>query len=173
MYIRLDFSDPPDEIIEREPPPSVRQPVQPSIPAILTSQSSFLSCAVATVRSDGAFKIRTLLGILYSLILTVVTELYTFSFSYIVAMLLMELTLLVALVMLSKSGVASMSGDWILQMRGILAFLHPLLPKAFEIVYLSLYAFAIVLRDLFIMIFCVVVFKSIVAIATQSWLTVT
>ena len=96
------------------------------------------------------------------------TELYALSFSYIVAMLIMELTLLVAITMVSKSDGSSMRGDWILQIKGILAFLHPLLPDIFEIIYLSLYIIAIVLRDLVIMLFSVVVFKSIIAIVVQS-----
>ena len=100
--------------------------------------------------------------------LTIVTELYALSFSYIVAMLIMELTLLVAIAMVSKSDGSSVRRDWILQIKGILAFLHPMLPDIFEIIYLSLYIIAIVLRDLVIMIFSVVVFKSITAIIVQS-----
>jgi hypothetical protein len=83
-------------------------------------------------------------------------------------MLIMELTLLVALAMASKSDGRSVRGDWMLQLKGILAFLHPLLPDIFEIIYLSLYVIAIVLRDLVIMIFSVIVVKSIMAIIVQS-----
>ena len=161
------FPDPPDEIIERVPP-SI-QPFQASNAAILPpSPPSFLCSAVATIRSDGAFKLRTLIGVFYSLILTILTEFYAISFSYVVAMLIMELTLLVALTMVSKSDGSGVRGDWILQLRGILAFLHPLLPDIFEFIYLSLYIIAIVLRDLVIMIFSIIVFKSIMAITVQS-----
>lgn len=170
IYANLYFPDPPDEIIERVPPSIYSQPgVQASNAAIFPpSQPSFLCSAVATIRSDGAFKIRTLIGVLYSLMLTIVTELYALSFSYIVAMLIMELTLLVAIAMASKSDGSSVRGDWMLQLKGILAFLHPLLPDIFEIIYLSLYVVAIVLRDLVIMIFSVIVVKSIMAIVVQS-----
>lgn len=96
------------------------------------------------------------------------TELYALSISYTVAMLVMELTLLVAITMAVKSDSNSVRGDWILQIKGILAFLHPLLPDVFEVIYLSLYIIAIILRDLVIMIFCIVVFKSITAIIVQS-----
>ena len=96
------------------------------------------------------------------------TELYALSVSYIVTTLVMELTLLVAITMVSKSDGNSVRGDWILQIKGILAFFHPLLPDIFEVIYLSLYITAIVLRDLIIVVFCVVVFKSIAAIIVQS-----
>ena len=162
------FPDPPDEIIERVLPSIYSQPVQTSSAILPSSQPSFLCSAVAMIRSDGAFKVRTLIGVLYSLILTIVTEVYSLSLSYIVATLIMELTLLVAIVMVSKSDGSSVRGDWILQIKGILVFLHPLLPDIFEMIYLSLYIIAIVLRDLVIMIFSVVVFKSIIAIIVQS-----
>ena len=157
--------DPPDEIIKRVPP-SIGQPLQSSN-AVPTSQPSFLCCAVATIKSDSAFKARTLLGVLFSLLLTIVTEIYTPSFSYIVAMLLMELTLLVAITMVSKSDANSMKGDWILQMKGFLGLLHPQLPDICEVVYLSLYIIAIVLRDLVIMIFGIIVFKLVATIIVQ------
>ena len=163
--------DPPDEIIERVRPSIYSQSVQSRhSEAIIppASQPSFLCSAVATIRSDGSFQLRTLIAVLYSLILTVVTELYALSFSYIVTMLIMEVTLLVSIAVMSKSDGSSVRGDWVLQIKGILAFLHPLLPDIFEIVYLSLYIIAIVLRDLVIMIFSVVVFKSIAAIFVQS-----
>ena len=164
------FPDPPDEIIERVPPSiQYSQPAQAGNAAIFPpSPPSFLCSVIATIRSDGAFKLRTLIGVFYSLILTIVTEFYALSFSYIVAMLIMELTLLVAITMVSKSDGSGVRGDWILQLRGILTFLHPLFPDIFEFIYLSLYIIAIVLRDLVIMIFSIIVFKSIMAITVQS-----
>lgn len=162
------LSDPPDEIIERVPPSIYSQPAQATDATIPPPQPSFLCNAVAAIRSDSAFTARTLIGVLFSLILAIVTELYALSFSYIVAMLVMELTLLIAIAMVSKSDGRGVRGDWILQIKGILVFLHPLLPDIFEIVYLSLYIISIVLRDLVIMIFIVVVFKSIIAISVQS-----
>lgn len=160
--------DPPDEIIERVRPSIYSQSRHSEAIIPPASQPSFLCSAVATIRSDGAFQLRTLIAVLYSLILTVVTELYALSFSYIVTMLIMEVTLLVSIAVMSKSDGSSVRGDWVLQIKGILAFLHPLLPDIFEIVYLSLYIIAIVLRDLVIMIFSIVVFKSIAAIFVQS-----
>lgn len=118
---------------------------------------------VATIRSDCAFKARTIFAFLCSLLLTIVPQRYDYSFSYISTMLVMELSLLVTIVFVSKSDSSgnSMKGDWILQMKGVLAFLHPLLPDVFEISYLCLYLFLIMLRDLITMIFGLIVFMSI------------
>lgn len=82
-------------------------------------------------------------------------------------MFLMELTLLVAIILMGKSDAGDMKGDWVLQMKTILAFIHPLLPDIFEISYLCLYIIAIILRDLIIMIFGVVVFISIALIVLK------
>ena len=78
-------------------------------------------------------------------------------------MLLMELTLLVAITLVAQSDTTAttLKGHWILQLKGLLAFLHPVLPDVFEVTYLCLYVAMIVLRDLIIMIFGVVVFMSI------------
>lgn len=78
----------------------------------------------------------------------------------------MELALLATITVLARSDPSgdSMKEDWILQMKGLLAFLHPLLPSVFEITYLCLYIVTIVLRDLITMIFGVVVFMSIAVI---------
>ena len=121
---------------------------------------------VATIKSDCAFKARTVFAFLCSLLLTILTQLYDYSFSYIFTMLLMELSLLVTIVLVTKSGSSdnSMKGDWILQIKGLLAFLHPLLPNVFEISYLCLYIIVIMLRDLITMIFGLIVFMSIAMI---------
>lgn len=81
-------------------------------------------------------------------------------------MLLIELCLLATVALVAKSDYSgnSMKGDWILQMKGLLAFLHPLLPDVFEISYLCLYIIVIVLRDLITMIFGLIVFMSIAVI---------
>lgn len=155
-------TDPPDEIIERiTPPPPATQPTDTASLDQL-STPSFLCIAVARIKSDGAFKIRMLFGFLCSLAITVFARLYDESFSYLTVMLIMEVTLLLCITMMSKSDPkASMKGDWILQLKGLLAFLNPNLPDLFETSYLCLRVLAIVLNDLCVMIFGVVVFMSV------------
>lgn len=77
-------------------------------------------------------------------------------------MLGMELVTLVTIALMTSSNdSSSMRGDRILQVKGLLAFFHPLLPVIYETTYLSLYIAIIVLRDFIVMIFGVVVFMSI------------
>ena len=132
------------------------------MPTNQVSRPSLLCNVVARIKSDGAFKLRMLFGFLCSLAITVFARLYDQSFSYLAAMLVMESTLLLSIAMLSNADTnASMKGDWLLQLKGLLSFLHPNLPDFFEVSYLCLRIVAIVLRDLSTMIFGVVVFQSI------------
>ena len=101
-------------------------------------------------------------GFLCSLLITIFARLYDDSFSYLTVMLVMEATVLISITMMSKSDPkASMKGDWVLQLKGLLAFLNPNLPEMFETSYLCLRVLTIVLNDLCVMIFGVVVFMSV------------
>ena len=159
----LFHTDPPDEIIERVTPSFMETNETTVLPNSQVSlQPSFLCRIVGTIRSDRAFKIRTFCGLLCSLILTFLTVIYNQSLSLLAYMLGMELVTLVTIALMTSSNdSSSMRGDRILQVKGLLAFFHPLLPVIYETTYLSLYIAIIVLRDFIVMIFGVVVFMSI------------
>ena len=148
--------DPPDEVFERVSPISAGSVIT-NVPLLYT--------LVSSVKSDGAYRSRTLAAIVCVVIVSILNIVGGYVVSYVMAMFLLDCTLFIWITLRANTRQHKFTASplgWLGMAGPILSFVHPLLPRIYENTCLCLMLLAVVLRDILFVVFCSVIFVSAV-----------
>ena len=155
-------ADPPDEIIERMPRPSM-----PSIiPTPSRAQASWLAGVVGGLKSDYGYKLRMVAMLLCVLMVSLNNfVLGRYIVSHTISMLVLDCALTVWLVWSSKAQALETNPlGWLAMLSVPLSFLHPFLPLLFKNVCLFVILVSVFFRDTLVVVFFSVLTFSLITL---------